>query len=1677
MENTSKTPYEIELEELQKYFSSLNIQPDFRENVQAEWEKWGQTLVYPDGYDNIEPIVISTIINEDTREIQNNIFNLQYFFIYADRFQKLQPGHDIVLIVKCLNGGDEFRVRIYLYIQARFRNHIKIAVKHINTVSKREKEWKCSEEYKFYSFPQLQTNEMKNRVGKLLPLIRVSAEYDNGSVSYLELAESGTKWLDKEKLMNNDFLLLEGTKQDLFPWGKTPCEVLNYVMMTNIAVLKEKAAQNKKLEDSEQKKLILFLEDISNRLEGMSYLAQMIWLYELRYIFEETDLTSVASNYWGDIEMVWEYTRWNAVAYAEGILQLLENSCQHSCGKSGYFSFRVHDVNVSTSNARVLEVAERRERIYRRFRINTSDQPLDITEKSYLEFSVIDDAYDIEQHRLWGVAEKAGVENMCELFWEPEKRTDKKLGEEIKEDIIHHYGLPLFCSNIILNRGRFLFESAGDSKEKCCFAAFVGKGKKEKEEFKKSSDIDVSPEQISCTHYRILVPMLTSKVDKLESISNVQYNSKRREPESLFDDTLLKQKPTKATVVNIDGRNFFPDDITALESILQKCATSQKEKILYVNNIEGQLQEKLAELADFVLVKVDIRNYRRSQIELFAKGLFSFFSSNLSAKHILLYFGEDSCIAEFIRICSIFYNCFGEREWVAERQIALCAYDDASGCPVVKTVLAGRNLEMVNETARTYMYYNIEFSQSLLAQLRYLTRKVEKKSVRGVAPIYPFDLVKYDGKNESWFQRRMSFILEKDLRSENMGCKIKNAHVRLGSRIHIRDFYEAELLFHNIGNVYRFAYCIAEKIVCSVDNKDFEKPLILVGYENYSILLVSEIVRILKDYDVNHLRTVMYMTFIRSRKGRESVVFSAELAHWQKEMEDQGKNAEILKANYISILPIGSTMSTVYKLINVTTRELYEKYNKYQSANEAENKLSFLQHYAVIVVACKNNHEVKLQDQYWIEHSEKNTLTLKAEKNRRDYIEQEVEYFLKVKTDWYLPGECPMCGLPFNVSTMEKHYPLGYVDKTSTVPKLIYPSYKSNFTGISFSENNSKTSESKDTEDENNNLQKLLQLQGCISYGHIIFLNNHFQFFVDFPKYFENCIRNSRELLEQWFEEQRNGIERYAFNIVVSPLSELEPNFLKAIIDRIFQDNIRFLYIPLNKSFKENIRARFRYFAEEYKNVRKSNPQMPVNVYYVDYSVVSAQTLYRGRNLINMLMEESGMDVKKNVNVYKKVFVLLNRSSYDTVNSFVEDPHKDFCAYATLAIPSFNTWESSCPICEKVDLYSNLAKCSASNELYWYYKRLENKLSVRTPDEYMKWQKDRILADAGYLRKLLQRYLDVELIQRSVQKNGRKKRKKASRNIEVLAQWLQKYYMVSLDKRTEDFAHDIYTPILLVKDTIGEKYLGETERENIAVFVQEKIIDVKNCLRLICMHKVIKLQESFYQPGFTAAMAVSGERYQDKVEQRLISFLQSEICPESEESINIPIIIKREILISYIKVMSRGYLAYLEPVRTAVYRLIEELMDCLLEQWTAFSVCDSGAKVSGVISKEFVELLKVPSEIDDYWQIYQLAVTMLKRLCDLQSVKMLDYNFFKQWLAFTDRLWEEYQKKYYSESEKTELQKNNKKGEFAKYVLEDYVQCLKWSLAADEDSGKGSLIKDLCNKIRAEEDEREWGQL
>ena len=158
-----------------------------------------------------------------------------------------------------------------------------------------------------------------------------------------------------------------------------------------------------------------------------------------------------------------------------------------------------------------------------------------------------------------------------------------------------------------------------------------------------------------------------------------------------------------------------------------------------------------------------------------------------------------SHFAEIARMMALFYNKQGINQWMERTQIFMSGQEESE-----EFLITGTNLEKA--VAGTE---KLAFARSVHPNcLKSLRKSLKNHMVTGeispndVVNIVPFDMIKYRGEAKTLMERRMQKVLEQDVQSEAFGCRLENLHVRIGSKIHIRTFYEAELLFHN--NYYTY---------------------------------------------------------------------------------------------------------------------------------------------------------------------------------------------------------------------------------------------------------------------------------------------------------------------------------------------------------------------------------------------------------------------------------------------------------------------------------------------------------------------------------------------------------------------------------------------------------------------------------------------------------------------------------------------------------------------------------------------------------------------------------------------------------------------------------------------------------------------------------------------------------
>lgn len=972
----------------------------------------------------------------------------------------------------------------------------------------------------------------------------------------------------------------------------------------------------------------------------------------------------------------------DAESYSEGFYQIIENSCLHSHGHCAYFSMRIHKANRNATMSVFEKEQKTRQMLYDKYsekrKVNNIFNSLKYN--YYIEFFVIDCAVS-GNNEIDGILDTfnrvneqkvASIEDLITLTEEMSFDKEKYYTE--------HYGLRWFEKIIDKNHGIIhIFSPFKSGKETSLYVS--SNGKIEENSYRSGS--------IYFTEYNVVVPMLYA-----------------------FEGQDAKAKPTKCKIKMLDRpdiefKPLAPKAVTNIDGLYNLEKKSDKIECIH-NELKGLLKESNS------ILQIDCTDMPFDMVEITAKAIFkSIYEKRKVKKNMPIYISIDfgaykERISEFVRIFSIFYDKSGDNGYMNNVQIALCGNDEIYKIKKVYFIIAGNNLRSAYETALKLFYYDSYYMAENMYVLDYLAdgkngnKSKVKSKIDEELQILPFDIYLPQNRN-SWFLKHMSAILNTKIEEANNGCKIENTHVRISSRIHLEDFYEAEHLFHNEGNVYRFAMLISKEIISSHQEN---KNMLIVGYENYSSILINLIQSLVQNvYKSNKMRVNVCSAISTTNESGINDIVTMNMP----KLDDNDK------LYVYTVIPIGTTMSTIYKIHNIVR-------NKFENNFIVE----FKNNYSIIAVSdylanpYSANTDNMLLRRYWdIDRMTKDSYEIILQKEISDECDADsrdtkVKYYLAAYSKWHDPENCVLC---------KNAIPLIQVDKTSTIPSTIIISEKNN-ERHSEQFNLLKASQSKLSE-----LAPEFKSYGkniiYVNYSHTVRGENHYQFYFDFQK----LLSEKRKFIEDWLKQIT--IDNTAYSILVSPLNATNPMFLSLLMNKVFSPGVRFLHADINSTLKENIKVRYSYIAEEIKELKKVNPKAKINVYYADDSMVSGRTAERGKMFVKMLLDYAKISMD-GVSLYKKIFLLINRNSYETMSSLTENPLENVHSYIWLSLPSYNTNNGICPSCEVQNQFELLKKRSATVRTAREFARLQRKHEKRTPEEYEVWLENEILNTHAY---------------------------------------------------------------------------------------------------------------------------------------------------------------------------------------------------------------------------------------------------------------------------------------------------------------------------------------------------------
>jgi predicted MPP superfamily phosphohydrolase len=1403
-------------------------------------------------------------------------------------------------------------------------------------------------------------------------------------------------------------------------------------------------------------------------------------------------------------------TLMDAQAYAEGIYQLIENSVMYSESQCAYFSLNFNAVDPNSSmRSESVKAAQYRERIEAKYSVKKADDvgsvkyQFDVGAQHSLEIPIVDDGIKLSRDTNGCLCvESNGIIKQWNKKGDSEKISvlrDAFRPKRGRENMIHHYGLSTFMRSILLNGGVFAVSSPSSKDIIVEFGTPPDKYIATLDESVTLNESGDFKRDVMCTltEYDIMLPIRfrSKEMPSVLRHSNIREVYMQEVWGNDIKKIVLGAKEVE-TAVNTIRSSLKQSDNSIIREKSQKLNVIQKGSSDFYDKYFLQAAEAKENIVLFlVFLEEKIEEMYHLNVEVLAKFLMNAimrFKEDIPGKKLLfaLLFKESHFMYEFVRIFSVFYDFSGENAFLDDVQIALLQKSDIGYA--VNLILTGRKLYAAQDTARLFAYFNADDSIGIIPVIDYLSeirlekdKKAMGKGKNNLPSLFPFELyIREEDFNsgkilsppgiplyrtESLFYNRISRELDTDMRdsAERAGYKIGDSLVRLGSKILVDTFYQAELLLQNVGNVYRFAFILTEYYLRKTNSLEMEnrpEHLLLVGYEYYSEILLKETERLLNQKNPEFCRYCIVPSDPEKQIKFPYEKYVEGIEEWEK-------------PDVLVVIPIGTTLRTFHRI----------KGRMLQSYDKLLNKTKIKEAFTLVWVAATDD-TAELQKRYIKNHdSEKKEIHLENAVANEGDESVKIFFYLKVEANWFDPRES------LHDKPAGRRALIG-VDGTSLLPDAIFMRSEQHIPIFANEENPGKPTME----------ERIAYLKGNVVYGHVAKERNHFQFYINTPNMFLN--EDMRTEVTEKASEWRKQIDPYAFNILISPLEEKNADFVKTVIDETFDNSILFIHIAdMLHEYRDCIRTKYRTAIDEYKRIKSQYRSQRINIYYIDNSITTGQSIRRARDMVIMLLEQSGVDFKRE-EIFKGIFLLYNRSSFETLNPIVSEPGNVF-SFINIRIPSFNMDRDECPTCKIHDLNEKMEAQSSTRAVMRIYHKQKIKYEWRNGEQaYLNWEYLSILNDNVYfewLRHWMYRHCKAVIRICKVPNSG----------IKSEAEYIEKFFETLRSPKTSD------TPPRNIKDAVAlyeaqealnslSKLLDnlDNEREIAEKFFQNEILSERNYQRLVCMdeawRKLYKIPEGcksykeYHYAAFKAIVEMIKNRF-DLCDKEKFKYLES-MDEDEEQSIIEQHFFSRkdEWLRSYIKVISRQHLADYDHIKQAIFNLMRWLLaETVLVALNSESETEAQAVRKGIADvasdskdgdyyKTLVRDLYL-GELPEYDKLlegmgiiisnvkslspterYELVILLLRRLANMKYSSILSYDFVRILMKYRD---EEERKNNSTAECDTEYEYYNRFQEKAKFVA-NYTRLCKWVHVSDDDFNKGFAINELISDMMSDAD-------
>lgn len=530
---------------------------------------------------------------------------------------------------------------------------------------------------------------------------------------------------------------------------------------------------------------------------------------------------------------------------------------------------------------------------------------------------------------------------------------------------------------------------------------------------------------------------------------------------------------------------------------------------------------------------------------------------------------------------------------------------------------------------------------------------------------------------------------------EDLGCRL-DIPTKIGSKLYVEHYYEADFLFQNNYYTDRFAFYVAKEIIHKIDDKanGFIRKIVLIGYNPYSGPLTERI----RDY-VNFVFPQKVSDIIIAKEKDNAKGLDFKMTDHQKRKFCERSD----DFGFITIVPIASTLSTNDKIIA-----------QFKMKIQCEKNLLFIYNYVTVLVRDKVNAHCSRKElnRRWdkIENQTIETSYQKSSTNEGMHvdflIQKEGEWHDLIDNDTFptLWWEEKYINQTRNASLNTKDL-LGLPSSAIPQRSEILQELKACADRI---DNNSI-----EKDYYNLNIKRLNDIKQFVYYGHIVHDNSHHQYYFDIEQLFDTVWKDTAVIdvqqplpststqlelsldsvkkdqkhvcLKKWLSYLKGRINKEVLNIIITPDYDYESCYVNTINKEVFGNDAFVIYLNITNP-KQNSRQKLLYL----KNIFFSEK---THFYFVDQAFLTGDSYLKSINHIASIFDK--YDFK-----YDGIITMVNRLSKDKYEEIQQGLNPDekggssFFSYLHFFILTNNEQGKGCYLCRMRDFYKKLKSYS-----------------------------------------------------------------------------------------------------------------------------------------------------------------------------------------------------------------------------------------------------------------------------------------------------------------------------------------------------------------------------------------------